>query len=162
VFCVRYASSNCILVFSVRGLNNLCNDIIELCAGFIAYISLSQPWDLYISANWTTGKTKKKNSTVTMWSPFEVFHCWWLFSVSKLFWYGNMWSLCTCLVILERVTSVQEKHLGGHANGCHPIINYFTLHDNILSLAIYMQLYVMSFYKCVKTLHELFLQVFEL
>jgi len=70
--------------------------------------------------------------------------------------------ICAFTVTLQQVTIVQEKHMGGHASGCHPTVNYFQLHCNSILLAIYMQLYIMSYYKCVLTLIRLFCHVLKL
>ena len=70
--------------------------------------------------------------------------------------------ICALTVTFEQVTSVQEKHVGGHASGCHPTVNYFQLHYKIISLAKYMQLYIMRYYKCVLTLLGLFCHVLKL
>jgi len=51
--------------------------------------------------------------------------------------------ICAFTVTIQKVTSVQEKHMGGHASGCHPTVNSFQLHYNTMTLAIYMQLCIM-------------------
>ena len=105
-------------------LKTVSNCIIKLCTGLIANIYLSRPWDLYISANWTTGKTKDSStSAIILWSFVEVFHCWWLGRVRTLFWYGNVWSFCISLVIFEEVISPQETHMEGYVGGCHPRVH---------------------------------------
>jgi len=70
--------------------------------------------------------------------------------------------ICALTVTIEEVTIVQEKHMGGHASGCHPTVNSFQLHYNIISLATHTQLYIMRYYKCVLTLLELYCHVLKL
>lgn len=60
--------------------------------------------------------------------------------------------ICAFTVAFELVTSVQERHMGGHTSGFHPTVNYLQLHYNVTSLAICMQLCIMRYYKYVQTL----------
>lgn len=44
--------------------------------------------------------------------------------------------ICAFTVTFNQVTSVQEKHMGGHASEYHPTVNFSQLHNNTISLAI--------------------------
>lgn len=107
-------------------------------------------------------KRKTKYFMVTLWSLVEVFHCWCVASVRKLFWYGKVWYLWIYCYLRASDQCSRKAHGWSCQWMSPPTVNYFQLHYNVISLAMYMQMYIMRYYKRVLTLLGLFCHVLKL